>query len=131
MGSWNVDTAARPGVLCMTLAGVFTTAEMEEVRRAHDAAIDAFGAEDYRVFVDIRDLAPFSPECAEIMEACKLYSSSRPNFQGSAVLAASKIVALQHQRTSVAGGVMGTELISEDLAACEAHLARVRRRPSR
>jgi hypothetical protein len=131
MGSWNVDTTARPGVLSMTLAGAFTVAEMEEVRRAHNAAIDAFGGGDYRVFVDLSDLAPFSPECAEIMEACKLYSSSRPNFQGSAVLASSKIVALQHQRTSVAGGVIGTELISEDLAACEAHLARVHRPPPR
>jgi hypothetical protein len=131
MASWKIDTDARPGVLVMTLSGAFTTDEMEEVRRAHNAAIDAFVGGDYRVFVDLRDLTPFSPECAEIMEACKLYSSSRPNFQGSAVLASSKIVALQHQRTSVAGGVVGTELISEDFAACEEHLARVHRSSSR
>ncbi len=128
MGTFRIDGVGRPGILCMTLSGVFTKDEMARCLEEHNAAIDAFDGADYRVFVDIRDLAPLSPECAALMEEAKVYSSTRPNFRGSAVLVASKIIALQHQRTSVAGGVMGTELISEDPAACEAHLATIRRK---
>jgi hypothetical protein len=127
MGSWQVDTVGRPGIVCVTLSGTFTEREMRAFQEAHDAAIATFGGADYRVFLDMRALTPLSPVCAEIMETCKRHSSSRPNFRGSAVLVASKVVALQHQRTSVSGGVMSTELISEDPAACEAHLARVHR----
>lgn len=104
-----------------------TASEMEAFLRAHNAAIDAFGRKDYRVFCDIRRLRPLSPECAALMEEAKTYSSEHRNFQGSAVLVDSKVVALQHQRTSTSGGVMSTELISDDEAACWAHLARVRR----
>jgi hypothetical protein len=128
MGTFHIDGAGRPGILCMTLSGVFTRDEMERYVQAHNAAIDALDGVDYRVFVDIRELAPLSPECTALMEEAKAYSSSRPNFRGSAVLVASKIIALQHQRTSIAGGVMSTELISEDRAACEAHLSTIHRR---
>jgi hypothetical protein len=100
---------------------------MTEFLRAHNAAIDARGREEYRVFCDIRGLRPFSPECASLMEEAKHYSSAHRNFQGSAVLVDSKVVALQHQRTSTSGGVMGTELISADEAAWWAHHARGRR----
>lgn len=111
----------------MRVEGVISEPEMRELVAAHNSAIDAFGAKEYRVFVDIRELKPLSPECAELFERAKLYSSAHVNFQGSAVLVASKLVALQHQRTSVAGGVMSTELISEDEAACWEHLRTVRR----
>lgn len=127
MGSWKVDGTSRPGILALRLEGAMTERETSEFVRAHDAAIDAFGGADYRVFCDIRDLRPLSPEAAALFERAKAYSSSRPNFRGSAVLASSKVVALQHQRTSISGGVMSTELISEDEAACWEHLRRVHR----
>jgi hypothetical protein len=62
------------------------------------------------------------------MEEAKKYSASRPNFRGSAVLVASATIAMQHRRTSIGGGVMDTELISDDEAELRAHLARVHRR---
>jgi len=127
MGNWNVDAATRPGVLSLRLEGTLSEDEMGAFVRAHDAAIDAFGTTDYRVFCDIRELRPLSPKCAALFEQAKSYSNSHRNFRGSAVLVASKLIALQHQRTSAASGVMPTELISEDEAACWKHLARVHR----
>jgi hypothetical protein len=64
------------------------------------------------------------------MERAKEYSASRPNFQGSAVLIASSVVAMQHRRTSASGGVLDTELISDDEAACWQHLAHITRAPA-
>jgi len=127
MGTWDVDGQSRPGILMLRLEGTLAAHEMAEFVRAHNAAIDAFRGADYRVFCDLRHMRPLSPDAAAVLEQAKTYSSSRPNFRGSAVLVASKIIALQHQRTSVSGGVMSTELISEDEAACWDHLARVRR----
>lgn len=127
MGSWNVDGSTRPGVLMLRLEGVLSEKEMNAFVRTHDAAIDAFAGADYRVFCDIRELKPLSPKCAALFEEAKTYSNAHPNFRGSAVLVASKLVALQHQRTSTSSGVMTTELISEDEAACWKHLAHVRR----
>lgn len=128
MGSWSVDGESRRGILQLRLEGSLSEEEVTDFVTAHNAAIDAFRGADYRVFCDIRDMRPLSPKATARFEQAKAYSSARPNFQGSAVLAASKIVALQHQRTSVSGGVMDTELITEDEAACWAHLARIRRR---
>lgn len=127
MGSWNVDSSSRPGILSLRLEGTLTEDEMREFVRAHNEAIDALDGADYRVFCDIRELRPLSPTCAALFEEAKVYSNGHRNFRGSAVLVASKIVALQHQRTSSASGVMSTELISEDEAACWTHLARVHR----
>src|SRR5687768_9479370 len=112
MGTWNVDGTSRPGLLCLRLEGSFDEREMEAFVRAHNAAVDAFRGRDYRVFCDIRDLKPFSPECASWMERAKAHSDAQRGFQGSAVLVSSSVIALQHQRTSVSGGVASTELIS-------------------
>jgi hypothetical protein len=127
MGIWNVDGSTRPGILALRLEGTLAEDEMDAFVRAHDAAIDAFGGADYRVFCDIRQLRPLSPKCAALFEQAKSYSNAHRNFRGSAVLVASKLVALQHQRTSTSSGVMPTELISEDEDACWKHLARVHR----
>jgi hypothetical protein len=61
------------------------------------------------------------------MEGAKAYSASLPNFQGSAVLVTSQVIAMQHRRTSTDSGVMDTELISDDEEACREHLRRVQR----
>jgi len=44
------------------------------------------------------------------------------------VLVASALIAMQHRRTSMDGGVMSTELISQDIRALEQHLRTVYRR---
>jgi hypothetical protein len=44
------------------------------------------------------------------------------------VLVANAVVALQHRRTSVEGGVISTELISQDVQSLEDHLRTVYRR---
>lgn len=124
---WRVDTTARPGILQLQLAGVIEERDMLEFARAHDAGVDSFGDVDYRVFCDLRELKPLSPRCAAIMEQCKAYSAAHANFRGSAVLVQSPTVAMQHRRTSSSGGVMSTELITSDEAACWAHLAKVKR----
>jgi hypothetical protein len=112
----------------MVLEGAFTVDEMTAFVAAHNAAVDACGNQDYRVFVDIRELNPLPPEVTAVMERCKRYSSQHANFRGSAVVAASATVAMQHRRTSTTSGVMDTELITEDEAAAWKHLESVRRK---
>ncbi|MEO8800852.1 MAG: hypothetical protein ABI551_23375 [Polyangiaceae bacterium] len=127
MGTWLIDTESKPGILQLILSGTFTVEEMRAVHTAHNAAIDAYGRADYRVFCDLRDLAPLSPGCASILESAKTYSSSHKNFRGSAVWVKSALIALQHRRTSESGGVMDTELISEDVHVLWKHLDVVNR----
>jgi hypothetical protein len=111
------------------LAGKLSEDEARAFVDAHNRAIDAFGRRPYRVWVDLKDLSPLSPEAAAEVELAKRYSSQKPNFLGSAVLVSSATVAMQHRRTSVSGGVSAKELISEDEAALRAHLRAVDRRP--
>jgi hypothetical protein len=128
MGTWSVDTATRPGILWLTLEGRLSTAEMAAFVDAHNRAIDDYAGADYKVWCDISRMLTLDLECAQLFEKAKLYSSSHANFRGSAVLVASAIVAAQHRRTSVDGGVMPTEMISQDVAALERHLRTVYRR---
>lgn len=127
MGKWNVDTKKSPGILHLQLAGQMTSDDMREFLKAHNKAIDSFAGHDYRVFCDIRELLPMKPDCAAFMEEAKKYSSTHRNFKGSAVLVASALGAMQHQRTSVSSGVIKSELISESEEACREHLLRVNR----
>jgi hypothetical protein len=124
---WEVDGTSRPGIVTMRLSGIIDEKEMAEFVLAHNAAIDALGKRDYRVFCDIRDLKPLSPVASDLLEKAKAYSAAHSNFRGSAVLVSSATVAMQHRRTSTSGGVMDTELISHDEAACWAHIATVQR----
>jgi hypothetical protein len=93
----------------------------------HNAAVDGFNGADYRVLCDLRGLSPLSPEASAVFERAKAYSAARRNFRGSAVLIASALVALQHERTSTASGVMSTELITDDEDAAQRHLAAIKR----
>jgi hypothetical protein len=125
MGSWKVDTTSEAGILRLTLAGQLSEEEMTAFVEAHNAAIDAYAGKDYRVWCDIVDMRPLAPGVALIFEQGKRYSAAQRNFRGSAVKVASATVALQHRRTSIDGGVMSTELISEDEHELRAHLRRV------
>src|SRR5690349_2512336 len=98
MGQWQVDGNTEDGLLKLSLSGTFSREEMQAFCDAHNAAIVAFKGLDYKVFCDIRTLAPLKPECAEIMEKAKTFSSSQRNFRGSAVWVASSIVSMQHRR---------------------------------
>ncbi len=128
MGAFAFDLTSEPGVIRMVLKGSFDAVQMRDFVVAHNRAVDSMAGRPYRVWVDIRELVPISPECAQIVEEAKRYSATRPTFRGSAVLVASATVALQHRRTSVSGGVMDSELISNDEAELRAHLAKVNRR---
>lgn len=128
MGKWNVDTTSTPGILRLTLDGWISLDEMTAFVEAHNRAIDSYGGSDYKVWCDISKLLTLSPECARMFEKAKHYSSAHRNFRGSAVLVASAVVALQHRRTSVEGGVISTEMISQDVKALEDHLRTVYRR---
>ena len=127
MGTWNVTKDVRPGVLGLRLEGVMADEEMEAFLVAHNKAVNAMKATGYHVFCDISALKPMSQRAADLMEQAKTHSSKQANFRGSAVLVSSTVVAMQHQRTSTTAGVMSTELISDDPAACWAHIANVRR----
>ncbi len=127
MGAWVVDATSEPGILRLTLAGRMTDDEMTEFVLAHNRPVDAYRGGDYRVFCDIRDLQTLSPASAGLFEAAKSHSADQRGFRGSAVWARGATVALQHKRTSQAGGVDSTELISEDEAALRSHLRTVRR----
>lgn len=131
MGSFIVDGTSRPGILHLELTGTMTPDEMRRFVVDHNRTIDRFDGRDYRVFCDVAKLRPLDPECAALFEQAKRYSASRPNFRGSAVLVDSATVAMQHRRTSMSGGVMDTELISDDRHALERHLATVHRNTPR
>jgi hypothetical protein len=124
---WKVDGRSRPGVLQLQVSGRISVEEMREFVKAHDHAIDAFDGKDYRVFCDIRSLAPLSPECAELFLKAKAYSNAHTNFQGSSVWVDNALAALQHRRTSQEGGVLSTELISENETQLWDHLRTVTR----
>jgi hypothetical protein len=128
MGKWSVDTVTRPGILRLSLEGRMTVEEMTAFVDAHNRAINGYAGADYKVWCDISKLQTLDPDCARLFERAKQYSSAHRNFRGSAVLVAGAVVALQHRRTSVGGGVMSTELISEDVVALERHLSTVYRR---
>lgn len=128
MATWRVDTSSTPGILRLTLEGRFSVEEMTAFVAAHNEAIDSYGGRDYKVWCDISKLLTLSQDCVAVLEKAKLYSNAHKNFRGSAVLVASAVVAMQHRRTSLDGGVMSTELISQDVAALEHHLRTVYRR---
>jgi hypothetical protein len=127
MGSFHVDTTSEPGIVILRLVGALSVEQMRSFARAHNEAIDALNGAPYRVFCDLREMSPLSPDAAKEMESAKAHSASLPNFQGSAVLVSSQMVAMQHRRTSTDSGVIDTELISDDLEACRAYLRRVQR----
>ncbi|MFO0554790.1 MAG: hypothetical protein U0271_40815 [Polyangiaceae bacterium] len=127
MGTWNVDASSEPGILKLRLDGWIGFDEMKAFVAAHNAAIDAYRGRDYKVWCDVSALRPLSPESAELFEKAKRYSATHDNFRGSSVLVADAVVALQHRRTSVDGGVMATELISNDEAQLREHLKKVYR----
>lgn len=125
--AWSVDGKLKPGILTLRLEGHIGDDDMSAFVNSHNRAIDAFAGTEYRVFCDVRELKPLSPSGTALFEKAKAYSAQHPNFQGSAVLVSSSIISMQHRRTSVSSGVMETELITDDEAACTAHLARVKR----
>ena len=127
MANWTVDRQRKPGILWLEMQGEFTLAEMQAFVAAHNAEVDAFGSQSYQVFCDIRGLKVLSPECAAAFESAKAYSHARANFHGSAVWTSGAVVALQHRRTSATGGVMSTELMSDDEAALWKHLSALAR----
>jgi hypothetical protein len=127
VGEFVVDVTTHPGVLHLRLKGLFSEADMAAFVAAHDAGVDVFRGKPYRVFCDLRELAPLSPECTQLLERAKSYSARMPNFQGSAVLVTSSLVAMQHRRTSAATGVQATELVSDDEQKCWEHLKLVSR----
>src|SRR5689334_21522314 len=128
MAYWTVDVGDR--LLSIKLVGTFTVPEMNAFVAAHNAGVDSFCGGEYRVFCNIRELNALSPPCGLLMESAKAYSASQAGFQGSAVYVKNKIVAVQHQKTSVTGGVMSTELISVDEMELRMHLDTVRRAPT-
>jgi len=127
MSKWKVDTERKPGILWLEMEGTFELEEMISFVRDHNLAVDRFAGKDYRVFCDIRNLKPLSQQGAELMQKAKDYSNAHPNFRGSAVWVASALIAMQHRRTSTSGGVISTELISENEQELWAHLAKVHR----
>ena len=127
MGTWSVDTKSEAGVMHFKLTGLLSVEELRAFVAAHNAAVDSYGARDYKVFGDIREMQPLSQECADTFELAKRHSSGRSNFRGSAIFVASPTVAMQHRRTSIESGVMSTELISSDMNEWREHLRRVHR----
>lgn len=92
---------------------------------AHNRAIDEYAGRDYKVFCDISEMDALEPKVGQLFEIAKRYSSSHANFRGSSVYAASSTVGLQHRHSSIRGGVMSTEVISDDLDLLREHLRTV------
>jgi hypothetical protein len=129
VGTFNVRTDRKPGILWFEIEGFMTVEDATAYVAAHKAAVDSFGDRDYKVFGDNRKMSTLSAEAAALFEQAKKYSSSHPNFRGSAIwVSSSVLVAEQHRRTSTSSGVMGSELISSDENALWDHLAKVHRK---
>ena len=129
VGKFSVRTDRKPGILWFEVEGFMTVEDAAAYVAAHKAAVDSFGGGDYKVFGDIRKMSTLTSECAALFEQAKKYSSSHPNFRGSAIwISESVLVAEQHRRTSTTSGVMGSELISSDEKALWAHLDKVYRK---
>jgi hypothetical protein len=126
--NWEVDTKSMPGTIRCVLTGVVDATDVKNFVAAHNRAVDSMRGADYKVWVDLRGMEPLSPEATEIMEQAKRYSGRHPNFRGSAVLVSRATILLQHRRTSVSGGVIDSELLSDDEAECKRHLASVYRK---
>lgn len=124
---WGVDGRSTAGILALRLEGQIDDEEMKAFVAAHDRAVDEFGGAPYRIYCDIRGLKPLSPNATTLFERAKRYSADHANFQGSAVLVSSVMIAMQHRRTSISGGVMAWEMITDDERACRAHLSTIRR----
>lgn len=122
MGTWKVDTDRKPGVVWFELAGLMSVDEMRQFVAAAGKAIQGLGGAEFQIFCDIRELKVLNPECTRLFESAKAYSGSLSNFRGSAVWVANSTTALQHKMSSLKGGVMKTELISEDEQALWEHL---------
>ncbi|MET0286898.1 MAG: hypothetical protein ABW352_20620 [Polyangiales bacterium] len=127
MSSFRVDATSKPGILVLVLSGSPGADEMERFVAEHNRAIESYRGAAYRVFCDLRDMQPLSPDAAAHFQRAKEFSKAQPNFRGSAVLVASSTVAMQHRRTSLEGGVLETELICDSEPACWSHLRRVHR----
>jgi hypothetical protein len=128
MGSFKVDTESEAGVLRFRLEGSFSPDDARAFLHEHNRAVDRYAGRRYAVFGDLRGLRLLSPECAELVEQAKRHSAAQHGFLGSAILVENHIVALQHRRTSVSGGVIATELISENESDCRKHLEMLKRR---
>jgi len=124
---WLVDTKTMPGVLRFVFRGQLSLQEVEQFVVAHNRAVDETRGRDYKVWVDLREMLPLSPEATQALEKAKRYSAAQPNFRGSAVLVSGATVALQHRRTSDSGGVGDTEFISTDEDDCRRYLSTVYR----
>jgi hypothetical protein len=124
---FEVDTTSMPGVIRCVLAGALQVEDVKAFVAAHNGAVDSTRGADYKVWVDLREMDPLSPEATEVMEQAKRYSFEHPNFRGSAVLVSRATILLQHRRTSVSSGVIDSELLSDDEAECKRHLASVHR----
>jgi len=122
MGTWKVETDRKPGIVWFELAGTMSIEEMRQFGAAAGKAIQSVGGAEFQIFCDIRALKVLSPECTKMFETAKGYSASLSNFRGSGVWVANSTTALQHKMSSVKGGVMKTELISDDEQALWAHL---------
>ncbi|MDB4976669.1 MAG: hypothetical protein JWN48_5010 [Myxococcaceae bacterium] len=127
MGHFRVDASSKSGVIILELHGALSVEEVQQLVAEYTVAVEALRGAPYRVFGDLRNMLPLSPEAASAYQSAKAASALQPNFQGSAVLVASSVVAMQHRRTSIEGGVSETELISSDEAACWDFLRRVQR----
>lgn len=127
MGHYKIDAVTKPGVLLVEVDGTLDLEEMRAFVREHNSAIDAMHGAPYRVFCNLRNMLPLSPEASHLFLQAKQYSASHRNFEGSAVLIASSLIAMQHRRTSVEGGVIDSELITDDESECWTHLKKVQR----
>ncbi len=128
MSKWTVDATSEPGVLRLKLEGELSDDELRDFVEAHDHAIRKLRGKDYKVWCDISRMLPLSQLGTSLFEQAKRFSSAQPNFLGSAVFVSKSLVAMQHRRTSIDGGVMDTELISDNLSELREHLRTVNRR---
>ena len=100
---WKVEHEPTEALLLVCLRGSPSQAELVELAQAHDHGISATGGATFRVLLDLRGLRPLVAELVGHLERIKRTAASVPGCARIAVLVDSATVAMQQNRTRVAG----------------------------
>lgn len=112
---WRIEYDPTFRLLSMRLAVQVPPDEMLELLRVHEEALDATGGQAFKVFADLRRLAPLEPAALSTFANIKDASAAAPGFRGMAILVDSPTLGMQQRRTRADSGRDDSlELVTHD-----------------
>lgn len=123
---WSIELDPATRVLSLRLVHQVTATQMRALSRAHSQALGAALAETFRVFADLRGLAPLDSEALAVFAEVRRTASTHAGYRGRAVLTDGATVAMQQRRIALedAASIAASELITGELAEARTFLAR-------